>query len=308
MLNVKKQTSEWYNSTKSEIIFWTQDWNGLYYRICFVGSDHCRSWEHESEPQRTGRLFMNKHCFVQRFAKLQKRKKSHGMIDDLDHVAFIPSHVKSSHQEALLYVFENNETMMKMIIKGRSPTMRHASRTNKVALDWLFDRINLDPKNQIKFIFTPKTNSQTYWQRETSHVMNGIIFCVCSTQTISVPWKSHSKVETDDEFGLSMQRKDSWCVSFYCIRKPLENQTWKSISSEFSIWAVSKNHGDLLKTLIHQATRNELLIRLRFLKCKSDELMDVRTRRVVLFKQHTDRFIVENDNMDFDIEKESVMS
>ena len=32
--------------------------------------------------------------------------------------------------------------------------MRHASRTHRVALDWLFDRINLDPKIQIKYIDT----------------------------------------------------------------------------------------------------------------------------------------------------------
>ena len=41
-----------------------------------------------------------------------------------------------------------------MIIKGRSPTMRHVSRTHRVALDRLFDRINLDPKIQIKYIDT----------------------------------------------------------------------------------------------------------------------------------------------------------
>ena len=41
-----------------------------------------------------------------------------------------------------------------MIIKGRSPTMRHVSRTHRVALDWLFDRINLDPKIHIKYIDT----------------------------------------------------------------------------------------------------------------------------------------------------------
>ena len=41
-----------------------------------------------------------------------------------------------------------------MILKGRSPTMRHVSRTHRVALDWLFDRINLDPKIQIKYIDT----------------------------------------------------------------------------------------------------------------------------------------------------------
>ena len=32
--------------------------------------------------------------------------------------------------------------------------MRHVSRTHWVALDWLFDRINLDPKIQIKYIDT----------------------------------------------------------------------------------------------------------------------------------------------------------
>ena len=32
--------------------------------------------------------------------------------------------------------------------------MRHVSRTHRVALGWLFDRINLDPKIQIKYIDT----------------------------------------------------------------------------------------------------------------------------------------------------------
>ena len=54
----------------------------------------------------------------------------------------------------MLYIFEDNEAVIKMIIKGRSPTMRHLSRTHRVALDRLFDRINLDPKIQIKYIDT----------------------------------------------------------------------------------------------------------------------------------------------------------
>ena len=66
----------------------------------------------------------------------------------------VPSNIQSARQEALLYVFEDNEAVIKMIIKGRSPTMRHVSRTHRVALDWLFDRINLDSKIQIKYIDT----------------------------------------------------------------------------------------------------------------------------------------------------------
>ena len=85
---------------------------------------------------------------------IQKRKQSQGVINDLDNVDFIPLNVNSSRQEALLYVFEDNEALIKMIFKGRSPTMRHVSRTHRVALDWLFDRTNLDPKIQIKYIDT----------------------------------------------------------------------------------------------------------------------------------------------------------
>ena len=41
-----------------------------------------------------------------------------------------------------------------MIFKGRSPTTRHVSRTYRVALDWLFDRTNLDLKIHIKYVDT----------------------------------------------------------------------------------------------------------------------------------------------------------
>ena len=75
-------------------------------------------------------------------------------MNDLDNVVFIPSNVQFSHQEVLLYVFEDNEAVVKMIIMGRSPTVRHVSRTHRVALDWLFDRINLDHQIQIKYIDT----------------------------------------------------------------------------------------------------------------------------------------------------------
>ena len=72
---------------------------------------------------------------------------------------------------------------------------------------------------------TPKTNSQTCWPSEIAHVMNGICFCVGSTLAITVSpivlkWcrKERKKMQlkkesqqnrSDDEFGLTMQRKGS---------------------------------------------------------------------------------------------------
>ena len=82
------------------------------------------------------------------------KNKSYNKIDVVHDIDSVPSNVQSASREALLYVFEDNEAVNRMIMKGRSPTMRHVSRTHRVALDWLFDRINLDPKIQIKYIDT----------------------------------------------------------------------------------------------------------------------------------------------------------
>ena len=75
-------------------------------------------------------------------------------VDQLSEVDHAPTNTHSSHNESKLYIFEDNEAAIKMIFKGRSPTMRHVSRTHRVALDSLFDRIHLEPKIQIKYVDT----------------------------------------------------------------------------------------------------------------------------------------------------------
>ena len=111
-----------------------------------MASDCFCPWKHDSEPLWNGET----RCLPCHALSQQSR----GMFNVLNNVDRVSSNVQSSRQEALLYVFEDNEAVIKMIIKGRSPTMRHVSRTHRVALDWLFDRINLDPKIQIKYIDT----------------------------------------------------------------------------------------------------------------------------------------------------------
>ena len=73
---------------------------------------------------------------------------------DLTKIDHVPSSVTRSGSNAMLCVFEDNEAVIKMNMKGWSPTMRHVARTHRVALDRLFDRINLDSKIQIRYIDT----------------------------------------------------------------------------------------------------------------------------------------------------------
>ena len=69
-------------------------------------------------------------------------KSPNGKIDDLNNVDFIPSNVNASHQEALLYIFEDNEAVIKMIIGCLTESI------------WI-------PKSKSNTLYQ-KPNSQTY--------------------------------------------------------------------------------------------------------------------------------------------------
>ena len=62
-----------------------------------------------------------------------------------------------------------NEAVIKMIIKSRSPIVRHVSRIHRAASDWLFDRSNVDSKIQIDTSIL-NINSQIFWPKVMSHI------------------------------------------------------------------------------------------------------------------------------------------
>ena len=146
----KKQTSVSHGSTESEVI--SSDaglrmdgllaldlWDVVMEALCSTNNTHqacgnrCETGgvNHETRP------------------KQSKRRTE--MLLNVDNV---PANAHSSQGKSQLCVFEDNEAVIKMIIEGRSPTVRHVARTHRVAVDWLFDRRNLDPKIQIKCVDT----------------------------------------------------------------------------------------------------------------------------------------------------------
>ena len=82
--------------------------------------------------------------------KCSRNLKSKGNkdVEQMSQVDHVPTNTHSSQSESQLYILEDNEAVIKMTIKGR------VSRTHRVALDRLFNRINLDPKIQIKCVDT----------------------------------------------------------------------------------------------------------------------------------------------------------
>ena len=189
--------------------------------------------------------------------KSPTRKKNQGKIDDLNKVDF-SSKVHSSHQEALLYVFEENEAVIKMIIKGRSPTMRHVPEPTELLLIGCLIESIWTPRSKSKYTDTKNPTRRhidegkfhTWWM-ESSFVFvqhqpfqfHQLSWSDVEKNTRRCRWRnSHSKIKADDELGLAIQRKGSDRACLDCIGKPGENQFWKSESTSVLLdWAATKN-------------------------------------------------------------------
>ena len=59
-------------------------------------------------------------------------------------------------------IFEDNDGVLKMCIKGRSPLLRHVPRTHRVDLDWLFERLREDPGIFMKYVGTAEQRGDIF--------------------------------------------------------------------------------------------------------------------------------------------------
>ena len=148
------------------------------------------------------------------------------MIDDRDNFDFISSNVHSSRQEALLYILEDNEAVVKMVVNGRSPTVRRVSRTHRVAPDWLFDRINLDHQIQIKHVDTKNQLADILTKGNSTRDARNNLLHLCQLPRSNVENNAKrnrrrencGKVEADVELGLAYCGKLFYSAEFECIK------------------------------------------------------------------------------------------
>ena len=173
-------------------------------------------------------------------------KRSQGKINVLNNIDYVPSNVQFSHQEALLYVFKDNEAVIKMILKRRSSTMRHVSKTHRIALDWKFDRINLDPKIQIKYIDTKNQLADIltkgkFTRDEWNHLLCLFNISHSSSTVCSETMAKRSQQDSGEEQVTAKSRpmmnliaRAPSHVSSSTSVRPGEEKLWKSKSLEFN--------------------------------------------------------------------------
>jgi hypothetical protein len=77
-----------------------------------------------------------------------------GMYDICANIDFVPTTLPGPSGLGELVVLEDNDAVIKMIMKGRTNRMRHVPRTHRIDLDWLFDVMREDSGLKLKYINT----------------------------------------------------------------------------------------------------------------------------------------------------------
>ena len=72
----------------------------------------------------------------------------------LNNVDYVPPSMPNHDYRAKLFILEDNDAVIKMCVKGRSPAMRRVPRTHRVDLDWVYERLLLDPAINIRYVGT----------------------------------------------------------------------------------------------------------------------------------------------------------
>ena len=75
-------------------------------------------------------------CVRDNVHDIRLKKEGDRNAGQLSNLEYATTKAHYSQGNAQLYIFEDNEAVINVIIKGRSPTMRHVWRTHRVALDW----------------------------------------------------------------------------------------------------------------------------------------------------------------------------
>ena len=82
------------------------------------------------------------------YSRANPQFERHYFIDD------VPPNIEAFNQRAQWFVLKVNDAVVEIIINGTRPNMRHASRTHRVNLDWIFTGVNLDSNISIRYVGT----------------------------------------------------------------------------------------------------------------------------------------------------------
>ena len=110
-------------------------------------------------------------------------------MQELLDIDYVPPNVPELSDRCKLVIMEDNAACLKMLKKGRSLVMRHVSRTHRVNLDWLFERLLTDPAVFGRYIHTKLQIADMLTK---GHFTSEQWKALCNLIRVGSPPKSHA--------------------------------------------------------------------------------------------------------------------
>ena len=163
-----------------------------------------------------------------------------------------------------------------MIINGRNPVTRLVSRTHRVAIHWLCDRIDMDPSIQIKFVDTKNQLAGILTEGSfTRDKWNHLLFLL-NSMNLSMFSCSHfflsSRKQTVDSAMSNRRQEESSEENVSPTAKPKP----RSVNLVKTVFALA--FGNKLQTRVHTQPNN--------LKCGGRNLLKHKKKRVNAHTRH----------------------
>ena len=210
--------------------------------------------------------------------------------------------------------------------------MRHVSRTHRVALDWLFDRINSDPKIQMKYIDTKNQLADiltkgNFTRDEWNHLL--CLFNIGHFSSTNRPEVEVTPKRTQENAGeerVTAKSKPMMNLVSRCsVRDPnvlastaSETPGKTRCESQIPLSSWNQQQPRTERPVMGACSSNysewNIDEKWSSQEWKSNEMLEARTGRLVneqpagLFTQHKDRFVIDNDDMDSNTATESDLS
>ena len=134
-------------------------------------------WKHYSASQQSETLSaMNA---IESFSIIHILALAYLAIAYFESIDHVPLNIPNRSHSTQSYIFEDNAAAIQMINEGRSQNLRHVTRTHRVDLDSLCERVNVDHSILFQKMCEQATSWRIFWQREGSPRCNGILCRLC---------------------------------------------------------------------------------------------------------------------------------
>ena len=109
-------------------------------------------------------------------------------VISLEYADYVPPSMPELEANTKCVFVQDNDAVIKMVIKARAPMLKHVARTHRIDLDWLFERLSTDPAIYGRYLHTKLQIADILTK---GHFTSDQWCALCSLLRLGAPPASH---------------------------------------------------------------------------------------------------------------------